>query len=545
MEVELQEVKSRVPFRIALLILVLVFALGACSQQPAGNGGSETEAGSSNNAGEDAGASEDDASAEEPAGSTGGEEVVIGLNISANTLDPHFVGSTQEYGILKNVFEHLVWINYETGGFDPRLATSWEQIDPLTWEFELREGVTFQNGEPFNAEAVKYTIERTIDPEVGSNNRFPGAVHFESVEIIDDYTIRIHTKQPAPTMLTQLWILQIVPPEYYSSTPLDELARKPVGTGPYQVVEWVKDERIVLEAWDDYWGEQPPVERIVYRPLPESFTRLAELETGGIDIAIDVSPDNLDTVNSFEGVEVRQVQSGRRVFFGVNVTVEPFDNPLVRQALNYAIDWDSINTAILNGVGERMASYVTSPHENPELEAYPYDPDRARELLAEAGYPDGFDTVLEVPAARYLKGEEISQAAAANWAEIGINVEVVPLEWSVFSDKVISAKNPDGIFLLGLASAFNPYDDLNNLDPNFVFAPYHWEDEAYLGLLEEYPTADEARQQEISYEAQALLYEEGPLVMLWKQVQLYGVNERVEWEPRPDDYIIGEEISLR
>lgn len=539
---------SKIPFKITLFMIILALALGACGGETATpEVETEPDAGepAETTATEEAqpAATEETEEAEEPETAAAIEEVVVGLNIDANTLDPHFVGSTQEYGILKNVFEHLVWINHETGGFDPRLATSWEQIEPLTWEFKLREGVTFQNGEPFNAEAVKYTIERTIDPEVGSNNRFPGAVSLESVEVVDDYTVRIHTEKPAPSMLTQLWILQIVPPEHYSTTPLEELARDPVGTGPYRLTEWVKDDHITFEAWDGYWGEQPAIKRIIYRPLPETSTRLAELETGGIDIAIDVSPDNLETVQSIEEVEVRQVQTGRRVFFGMNVAVEPLDNADVRQALNYAIDWDAINRNVLNGIGQRMATYVTSPYENPALEPFPYDPQQAQELLAEAGYPDGFDVVLEVPVARYLKGEEISQAAAANLSDIGVNVEVVPLEWSVYSQKVIFDKSPDGLFLLGLASAFNPYDDLNNLDPDFVFAPYHWEDEEYLELLDEYPTADDDRKEEISYRAQEIIHERGPLVMLWKQVQLYGVNERIDWQPRPDDYIIGEDIK--
>lgn len=525
---------SRKSLAVLLAIMSLVLLVAACAgatPQPA----APTEPAEA----------EQPSSAEEPAPAPSAEleEAVIGLNIGANTLDPHFISSTQEYGILKNVFEHLVWINHETGGFDPRLATSWEQIDDLTWEFELREGVTFQNGEPFNAEAVKYTIERTVDPEVGSNNRFPGAVHFDHVEVVDEYTVRIITTQPAPTMLTQLWILQIVPPDYYSNTPLEELARNPVGTGPYKLVEWVKDDHMTFETWDGYWGEQPPVKRVIYRPLPEISTRLAELETGGVDIAIDVSPDNMQTLEDLENIDVRTVKSGRRVFFGLRSDRAPLNSVQVRQALNYGLNWDSINRNILNGIGERMATYVTGPHRNPELEPYPYDPEKAKELLAEAGYADGFEMTLEVPVARYLKGEEISQAAAADWEDLSIEVNVVPLEWSVYVQKVILKKDPDGAFLLGLSSAFNPYDDLNNLHPDFVFANYHWEDQEYLDLLDEYPTADEERRQEISYEAQKIVHDRGPLVMLWKQVQIYGVNDRLGWQPRPDDYIIAEDIG--
>ena len=472
------------------------------------------------------------------------EEVVIGLNIDASSLDPHFASSSQEYGMLKNVVEHLVWVNYDTGGFDPRLATSWEQVDQLTWEFKLRQGVTFQNGEPFNAEAVEYSIARCVDPELKTLCRFGGAVSLDRTEVVDDYTIRIITKTPSPTMLRNLWILQIVPKEYYSTTPLEELALMPVGSGPYQLVEWVKDERIVFEAWDGYWGPAPAMKRIVYRPLPELSTRLAELETGGIDVAIDISPDNLKTLEGIAGVDIRQVQSGRRVAIAIRSSgVEPLDNPLVRQALNYAVNWDSINRNILSGIGTRMATWVTSPFENPELEPYPYDPDKAKEMLAEAGLADGFEVTLEVPIARYLKGEDICQAIAADLENIGIDVNLVLLEWSVYAQKMFREKDPAGLFLVGLSSAFNPFDDLTNFDPAFVFANYHWEDEEYVGLLRAYPTADEAERQNISYQAQKIIHDRGPVIMLWRQVQIYGVNDRIEWSPRPDDYIFGEEFA--
>jgi peptide/nickel transport system substrate-binding protein len=177
------------------------------------------------------------------------------------------------------------------------------------------------------------------------------------------------------------------------------------------------------------------------------------------------------------------------------------------------------------------------------LEPYPYDPEKAKELLAQAGLADGFDLTLEVPAGRYLKGEEISQAAAADWAKVGINTKVVKLEWSVYAPKITREKNPDGVFLLGLASAWNVYDDMGNFHPDHVFAPYYWTDQEYLDLLDSYPTADTAGRQEASYRLQEILHDSGPAVLLWRQVQIYGVNVNVDWEPRPDDYIIGEDFK--
>ncbi len=479
------------------------------------------------------------------AGPAGGR-VVVGLNIDANTLDPHFVSSTQEYGMLKSIYEHLVWFDPAKGEFQPMLATSWKRVGLLTWEFRLRQGVRFTNGEPFDAEAVKYTIERTIDPKVNSNNRFPGAVNLDRVKVVDPYTVRIITKRPAATMLTQLWILQLVPPKYFSSTPLSELARKPVGTGPYKVVEWVKDDHITLEANPDYWGPKPAIKTVVFRPIPEVSTRVAELQTGGVDVAIDIPPDQAKTLEANPNVQVERIPSGRRVFFGLRSDRPPLDNVKVRQALNYGLNFDVINQSLLSGMGQRLATYVVPPFGDPSLQPYPYDPTKAKQLLAEAGYPNGFDITLEVPVARYLKGEDISQAAAADWVKVGVRVKVVPLEWGVFVKKIFQERNPEGIYLLGLASAWNDIDDLYDMHPDFVFAEEKWRDPEYLDL---YPklvlSATKEQHQKLSYKLQEIIHDRGPMVMVWRQVQIYGVNKRLVWTPRLDDYIYPAAMQLK
>jgi peptide/nickel transport system substrate-binding protein len=478
------------------------------------------------------------------AGTKPSDTVYVGLNIDANTLDPHFVASTQEYGILKNTFEQLVAINYEKGGFDGLLAESWTTPDPNTWEFKLRKGITFQDGEPFNAAAVKYTFDRILDPALKTTaRRVPDAINFDKIEVVDDYTVRILTKKPAPGMLTQLWILQIVAPKYYQTTPAGDLARLPIGTGPYKVTEWVKDDHITFEAWDGYWGPKPAINTIIYRPIPDTQTRISELETGGIDIALSLSPDDIATVAGFPNAEVRQVQSGRRVFLALNTAIAPLDKVEVRQALNYAINWDAINKNILmNMAGPRLATYVMPPDQNPALTAYPFDLDKAKQLLTQAGLPNGFDVTLEVPTGRYIKGAEMAQAIAADWAKIGIKAKILNEEWSVFSAKT-TAKKMEGIYLYGLASAWNPYDDLNDLNPANVFAAYNWTDQEYLDLLSQYPTADAATRKQISDKAQVILHDRGPQLFLWRQIQLYGVNKGLVWNPRPDDYIIGADMK--
>jgi peptide/nickel transport system substrate-binding protein len=326
----------------------------------------------------------------------------------------------------------------------PWLAESIEQPDDLTWVFHLRKGVTFSNGEEFTASDVKFTLEQLVDPKW--NSPYSGvpqdlSLDMNNIEIPDDYTIILHSTAPAPVMLEQLDFLAILSEKYYSEASDAELSQQPVGTGPYVVTEWVKDDHITLERRDDYWGPLPEIETIIFRPIPDAQTRLAELLAGNADIVLNISPDDMERVEAAEGVRMATVDGGREIFLGIRCDQAPFSDVRVRQALNYAVNVEAILENLI-GVGTRMATGSNFPVPSP-VEAYTYDPQKAAELLDEAGVVDsngdgvrewnGQPLRIEVgsPNGRYVKDVEIAQAAAADLTAIGIPAEAKAYEWSV------------------------------------------------------------------------------------------------------------------
>ncbi len=475
---------------------------------------------------------------------------VVLVGVDANKLDPQFYTSSIELSFLLNMFDSLVFRNWKME-IEPALATSWSiSEDGLAWTFKLRKGVKFHNGEPFDARAVKFTFDRMLDPEVKVTLTVPRHISLDRTEILDDYTVRIHTKEPVPNMLPWLVNAYILAPGYYSRLSPREVTRQPVGTGPYRLVEWVKDDHIRMEAFEDYWRGVPDVKTIIWRPVPEASARVAELETGGADIIVNVSPEQADIIRRAKGARLAAIQGGRRIHLGIRCDRWPFGDKRVRQALNYAVNFEAISKFLLGGVGKKMATIVNPPFNDPRLRAYPYDPDKARELLREAGLRDSdgdgfidrdgkpFKVLLDTPVGRYLKDEEMAQAVAADFKRIGLYVEVVPLEWAVYTVKRYRERNPDPLFLLGFGSGFDGEADVGILH-NKLFANltgwYNEEfEQKYAKLLVTFNKIERVR---LIHELQDIIHDEAPWVFLWMQYDLYGVSERIAWQPRPDQRI--------
>ena len=294
--------------------------------------------------------------------------------------------------ILFHLFDTLTTVDIETGEVQPSMAESWEVIDDTTWRFTLRQDITFQNGEPFNAEVAKYNLDRLIDPDVKAYTWFfVSDADYESCEVVDEYTIDIHTKTPSAVVADALHYTLIVPMDYYSTTPLEELASNPIGSGPFKMTEWVPDDHMTLERWDDYWGAAPNVETVIFRPVPELSTRISELVTGGADIILNVAPDQTGQIEACETCQVLGTSGGRDIFIMIDLRFVPFDDVRVRQALNYAVDKQAILDAFFKGNGTILAGVANGFWEDKDLEPYAYDPDKALELFAEAGYTPGDD----------------------------------------------------------------------------------------------------------------------------------------------------------
>jgi peptide/nickel transport system substrate-binding protein len=355
-------------------------------------------------------------------------ELIVALSTLPNSLYFPNAAERNASNVSQQIFEGLVWLDDDNNVL-PALAESWEiSEDGTEYIFHLREGVKFHNGADFTAEDVVTSWIAGKDPA----NAY-AYVHerADSVEVIDDYTVKITTPEPDPLFLiipARDWAM--IPTDYYNEVGLAGIEENPIGTGPFKFVEWVKGERIVLEAFEDYWDEElPKVASLVFRPIPESSTRVAAVQTGEIHIANRLSSEEAQSLLGVPDVQVVRYPVDRVYYIAFNNLTsgigQPTEDVLVRQAMNYAVDRQAIIDALFDGFADLSTGYITPGNlgYNDSIEPYPYDPDRARELLAEAGYPDGFEIGFACPIGAYTNFEQVCEAVAGYFADVGITLE--------------------------------------------------------------------------------------------------------------------------
>ncbi|WP_309228309.1 glutathione ABC transporter substrate-binding protein [Virgibacillus saliphilus] len=416
----------RVFFQVILLAGLLII-LGACASEP----DSENASG-------------------EPDENNEGGSLVVAVGSDAQQLDPHLGTDIPSANIHNNKIYETLLVQDETMELHPGLATEWEQVDDKTWEFTLREDVKFHDGEDFNAEAVKANLERVTDEEVAS----PRADLFNmisDIEIVDDYTIRLITDYPFSPLPANLahYAGAIISPKAIEEDKNGEhsLQENPVGTGPFEFGSWEPGAEINIVKNEDYWGDPAKVDDVTFTVIPEGQTRIAMVETGDAHIAEPINTSDVPRVEGSEDMDLHENEGLGVDYIGVNMDKEPFDDKLVRQAINYALDTEAIIDHVYNGVGV----YAEGPigpsviGHSPELEGYEYDPEKAKELLEEAGYPDGFETTIWTndDQARI----DVAEVAQAQLAEVGIDVSVDVMEWGAYLEQT-SSGNHD-MFVLG------------------------------------------------------------------------------------------------
>ena len=268
-----------------------------------------------------------------------------------------------------------------------------------TWEFKLRKGVKFHNGEDFNAAAVKFVLERMADPKLKLRQTvFQGVI--DRVDVVDDTTARIVTKKPYPVMDAMLCIYgQVIPPKYFQEKGPVHFATHPVGTGPYKFVSWAKDDQLVLQANENYWRGAPKIKKVIFRPIPEATTRVAGLQTQELDIIVNIPPHLMRLMDWKGRSFVSKVPSVRVIFMAFdNTKGGPVADKRARQAIAQAIDMETIIKKVLEGNGLLLGSPLTKYHfgYDPTIKPYLYNPEKAKKLLAEVGYAKGFDFVLQL-----------------------------------------------------------------------------------------------------------------------------------------------------
>ena len=465
------------------------------------------------------------------------DEVVIAQGVDATTMDPHMHAETPTANVVSQMFDRLL-IRDEEMRLQPQLALSVEAMDDLTWEVVLREGVEFHNGETFNAETVKYNIERILNPE-NKSPQFADLSAIEKVEVVDEYTVQITTKEPYPVLPGRL-NLSMVPKEYIEENGQQHFAANPIGTGPYKFVSWTKDESVIMEANEDYWRGAPAIKKVTFKPIPESATRIAELQTGAVDLIVNVPPHQAETIDDATGTKVVNTASGRFIFVSLNTQKEgPLADKRVRQALNYAVNVQDIIDNVLDGYGYRSTQPLTTLDFgfDSDIDIFEYNPERAKELLTEAGYPNGIEIDLGSPAGRYVMDKEVAEAIAGQLAEVGVTANLKVQEWGVYVGKILEKKAEEA-YLIGWGTSL--------FDADATLYPWFRTDQRFStystvsvdALLDKARAViDQNEREELYHQALSIIMEDAPFILLYQQEDLYGANEKLQWNPRPDELI--------
>lgn len=465
--------------------------------------------------------------------------LTVAEGVGPQNLDPHKSTTQTVMNVNLTICEPLTRMDFATMKAKPCLATSWGLVNPTTWEFKLRKGVKFTNGEPFDAASVKYSLERVLDPKIKSPNII-NAKTFKEIKVIDSHTVQIITKGPSPNTTLYLVGLGMVPPKYTEKAGLIEFGKEPVGTGAYLLHKWGKDEYVELKPNPSYWGGKPKLDRIVYKTIPETLTRMAALRNGEVDIAGNVMIEEIPRLEKSGKLKVAKVPSLRTMFLQFNMTKEsPILNKQVRQALNYAVDVDSIIKNILMGNGRKLSGQVLSKEYqgfNPGLKPYPYDPDKAMELIKAAGAQDYTFTIM-APVGRYQRGKEVAEVVGGQLNSVGIKTKVQLLEWGQFIKKMLAKE----LFPMGFwGGRMAPAAELYYGAMVLPVSPYsNYVNPEFTELFNQATkTADPVKAEASWHKIAELCREDPPFLFLYQTMDIWGINERVNgFVPSPDGLV--------
>jgi peptide/nickel transport system substrate-binding protein len=465
------------------------------------------------------------------------KRLIIAVGMEPVNMDPTLTGEGGDYPVVENYGEYLIY-RQPNGELKPGLATAWKvSPDGKTIDFTLRKGVKFHSGDPLTVKDVIFSYERgrTKNPVV--KTRLTSVEKFEGV---DDYTLRIHFKTPDVTFLPLRGAQMIVSKSHYDRVGEDAFIRQPVSTGPYKFVRYVSGEYVDLERFEDYWGTKPQVREVRFVFVSEDTTRLAKLKAGEVDFINNVPYPNvkeLETSKDFKTVRLALHHPTRGIVFQTLNPKVPWYDKRVRQAMAYAIDRKAIVDNLLNGIPNLWA--WQAPEElgyDPAIKYRPYDPKRAKQLLAEAGYPNGFDLKFYWPTTgRVPMSREICEAVASYFEAVGIRTQLIGEEQAAFYARRRAAKEPNAEFVCyfsgGLAGA---------VDPAYNLALYFSKDGAFSVFsnpeidkitAEAKATVNDAKRAELIKKAVAILQEEVPSVPIINNVTVFGMKKNIDFTP--------------
>jgi peptide/nickel transport system substrate-binding protein len=496
-----------------------------------------------------------------PAAAAPAGKVVIAQGVDPTTLDTMNQQETPASNLAINIWDTLVERDQNLKIVPALAAELPKLVAPTTWEVKLRKGVKFHNGEEFNGESVKFSLERLVNPA----NKLRGSSPFgplDRVEVVDPFTVRIHTKKPWPILINALTFNQasMYPPKAYAGRDTAAISKDPIGTGPYRFVRWLKDEEIVLEANTAYWRGAPRIKTVVFKPIPDDAVRVAALQNGEIDVAVNIPPHLAAVIEKHPRVYLSTAPSIRTIqlmfythqFDASHKLTGAYQGPTtdkrVRQAIKSAVDVDEIIKGVLDGKAVAVATMLTSMHFgfDPALKPAKAEPARVKQLLADAGFPNGLDITFHAPQGRYVRDKEVAEAVGGQLTKAGIRTTVRTYEFVNYLNNMVYVHKAGPVWLIGWGT---PTIDAETVYvPLFrsgnILANYHHED--FNRMIDEAQTImDEKKRLEQYHRINKLFVDDVPAVPLYQQVDLYGVGKRVNWKARSDERLKAYEMSVR
>ena len=460
------------------------------------------------------------------------QQVTIAISGDPTTLDPHKSFNGYVFTVTNQIYETLLF-RAADGTLQPRLATEWTPVDDTTWEFKLREGVKFSDGTPFNAEAVKFSLERLADPAT----KGPGAFivnMIEEITVVDDTTVRIKTSTHFAPLLAHLShpVTAIVSPKAAEG----DLSKNPAGTGPFLLADWKAGDSVTLKANPDYWGGKPKLETVVLRVIPETGTQLTELKAGTVDLITGVQPERFEEIENDPQLSATRFLGWGSMFLGFNVKTGPLADVNVRRAIAMAIDRQGIVDTLRQGMAQFGNSLVppTVFGSAADLAGPEYDPEAAKALLAQAGVT----TPLKLTLNTYEGAEnrQIAQAIQAQLSQIGIDLEVVVTDYGAFAEAI--AAEDHGLWLSSWGTV--------TMDADYTFwallhSQQHGADnKAFYAnpqvdewLQAARSTTDESERKALYRQIQEQVMADLPYLNLYYPLSSYAKNDRLQGEVYP------------
>jgi len=477
-----------------------------------------------------------------PAFAAENNTIVVSQGSDVLTLDPMLDTSPIGVNVFRNVFDALTRIEAD-GSVTPLLAMSWSASeDTKTWEFTIRTNAKFHDGQPITADDIVWNYKRLLGEMKSPVRSYISKL--TSVEVSAPNTVRFVLSEPFAPFDRQVSLISIISKRAFEEIGAAKFALAPIGSGPFKVVRWVKDDRVELAAVNDYWAGAPKIKTLIFKPVPSETTRAAALSSGELDVVPILPPALVASLGNRRGLRIERVASNKVVYVGFDVKNPLLSDVRIRQAVDLAIDRNALSSRLLRGLGKpsgQVVAPVTFGYAT-DIEPSPFDPARAKQLVAASGYK-GDKIGLQYPNNNLAFGEEVAQAIANFLGRVGINVELQGMEYSAFFPLWANRKlNSMHLF------AYGP----SIMDADLIIGSLYdssgrvyWTDPKVDQLAKQQRSErDKDTRRALIGEILKLSKEAVPYAPLYNEIHAYGVQDRIKWMPRPDERLFFQSAEI-